>query len=68
MLGMAVWFPAGVAGIDNLVFPLLSFPLIWAILLFYAYLERRIAYVTTVFAILLVSHIALLTYHFMGTH
>lgn len=43
LAAMGVWYPAGRAGIDNLVVPLIIYPLIWAALFFYALLDRRLA-------------------------
>lgn len=42
MAGGALWVPAGAAGIDNLVLPIVLFPAIWALLFFYACLDRRL--------------------------
>ena len=36
---MPMWFPKGAAGIDHFVFPVLLFPLVWALALLYAVLE-----------------------------
>ncbi|MEM1435726.1 MAG: hypothetical protein AAGG11_16830 [Pseudomonadota bacterium] len=49
MAGMAVWLPAGNAQVDNLVIPLVLFPLIWAALFFSAYMDpnlRRAAWIS----------------------
>ena len=42
MAGMATWLPPGEAGVNNLVLPLVLFPLIWAVLFFHACLARRV--------------------------
>ncbi|HDY85443.1 hypothetical protein LCGC14_0560480 [marine sediment metagenome] len=42
MAAMSLWFPPGIAGVNNLVFPLILFPLIWAISFFYSVLEVNI--------------------------
>ena len=42
MAGMATWLPPGEAEVNNLVLPLLLFPLIWAALFFHACLARRL--------------------------
>lgn len=42
MAAMPVWLPPGTAGIDNLVFPLVLFPLIWAAAFFYACLDENL--------------------------
>ncbi|TVV71941.1 hypothetical protein [Sphingomonas solaris] len=54
MAGMTRWVPAGAAGIDNLVLPLVLVPLIWAALFFHACLDRRLMRVAVVAAGLLV--------------
>jgi len=56
MAGMTRWLPAGAAGIDNLVMPLVLVPLIWAGLFFHACLDRRLARVAAIAAGLLVVH------------
>ena len=38
MLAMAAWFPPGVGKVNNIIVPLVMFPLIWAWLFFYTYL------------------------------
>lgn len=43
MSGGAVWMPKGVAGVDNIVMPLVLFPVFWAALFFYACLTARVA-------------------------
>ena len=64
MLGMAVWFPQGVAGINHIIMPLILFPLIWAVSFFYSYLNTSTKQVGIVFAVLAVSHLSLLVWHF----
>jgi hypothetical protein len=41
MAAAPLWFPKGAAGIDNLVFPLLLFPLFWAVYVFYSLIEPK---------------------------
>ena len=56
MAGMATWLPPGEAKVNNLVLPLLLFPLIWAALFFHACLARRLRSAAIVsFAAVLVS-------------
>lgn len=53
VLGMPIWVPAGAGGVDNLVLPLVLFPLVWAGLFFHACLDtklRRVAGFATVLA------------------
>lgn len=66
MAGMALWLPRGAAGIDNLVLPLVLLPLIWAALFFHACLDRRLARVAIVAAILLAVHGGLVANTFLG--
>lgn len=60
--GMTRWLPAGAAGIDNLVLPIVLLPLIWSALFFYACLDRRVSRVALVFAGLAAAHVALVAY------
>ena len=39
MAAMPVWLPAGAAGIDNIVYPIVLAPLIWTVAFLYAVLE-----------------------------
>tara|TARA_R110000850_G_scaffold153763_4_gene277263 strand:+ start:16563 stop:16871 length:309 start_codon:yes stop_codon:yes gene_type:complete len=42
MAACALWVPEGAASIDNLVLPIVLFPVIWAALFFYACLDRKL--------------------------
>lgn len=42
MAAMPVWLPSGVAGIDNIVYPIILAPLIWAVVFMYAVLEENL--------------------------
>jgi hypothetical protein len=55
MGGGALWLPEGPAKIDNLLLPIVLFPAIWALVFFYACLDRRIgrAYAVVLAAALL---------------
>lgn len=66
MLGMAVWYPEGRAKVDNIILPMIIFPMIWAATFFYAYLDRSLLRVSAVFLGLGLGHIALLAVHFSG--
>ena len=66
MLGMAVWFPKGNAEIDNIVMPLILFPLIWSGVFFFAYLSGSIKKVALWFLLLFLAHVGLLAWHFSG--
>lgn len=65
MAGMACWLPAGTAGIDNLVLPLVLVPLIWAALFFHACLDDRLGRVAIVFGALFVLHAGLVGHAFL---
>lgn len=43
MAAMPVWLPSGAAGIDNIVYPLILAPLIWAAVFTYTILEQNLA-------------------------
>jgi len=66
MLGSTVWMPAGRAQIDNLVLPILLFPLIWTALFLYALLEPRLARAWLVIGALGVIHAALIAARLWG--
>lgn len=65
MAGMSLWLPGGAAGIDNLVLPLLLFPLIWAGLFFHACLDSRVGRVASVAIGLFALHAGLVGYKFL---
>ena len=65
MAGMALWLPGGAAQIDNLVLPLILFPLIWAALFFHACLDGRLARVALVALGLFVLHGGLVAHKFL---
>ena len=63
MGAMPLWFPAGAAGVDHLIFPLILFPALWAAPFFYAILAenlRRAALLLTGLAIVNAAGIAVL--------
>jgi 4-amino-4-deoxy-L-arabinose transferase-like glycosyltransferase len=64
MLGMAVWFPPGIGMINNIIMPLVLFPLLWAVCFFYAYMSRNLKPVGAVFLAIFIAHGALFFVHF----
>lgn len=48
MMAMPLWFPPGPARVDNIIVPLLVYPLIWACLLFHALLDEKLLRVAAV--------------------
>lgn len=63
MAGAALYLPEGAAGIDNLVFPVVLFPLIWAVLFLYALLDRHLLRAYVVIGLVLASHGGLIAAH-----
>lgn len=42
MASTPLWFPPGVAGIDNLVFAILLFPAYWGLFFFYPLIDGKV--------------------------
>lgn len=66
LAGMPLWLPGGTAGIDNLAFPLVLAPLIWAALFFHACLDRSVRRVALVAAALFLVHGGLVASQFLN--
>jgi hypothetical protein len=66
LAGMPLWLPRGAAGIDNLAFPLVFAPLIWATLFFHACLDRNIARVALMATALFLVHGSMVAYRFVA--
>ena len=64
LLGMAAWFPAGVGKINNIIMPLVMFPLIWAVLFFYSYLSQQLKVAWAVLGTIAVVHVGILYLQF----
>jgi hypothetical protein len=64
LMGMPIYIPAGVGNVDNLVIPLLLFPLIWAMLFFHAVLDSNLARVALVAALIAGGNLTLLAARF----
>jgi hypothetical protein len=65
MCGGALWLPKGPAQIDNIVLPIVLFPAIWALLFFYASLDRRLGRAWGVVGTLALAHGALIAVHML---
>ncbi|MBA4284935.1 MAG: hypothetical protein C0434_05325 [Xanthomonadaceae bacterium] len=63
MAGGALWLPEGPARIDNMVLPIVLFPVIWAALFFYLMLDRRLARAWLVAVLLFAGHAGLIAQH-----
>ncbi|MEM8797844.1 MAG: hypothetical protein AAGE61_19935 [Pseudomonadota bacterium] len=59
MMGMAVWWPAGAGRVDNILVPLVLFPVIWALVFFYVLLDDDMLRVSTVMTVLVIGHLGL---------
>src|SRR5262245_25221859 len=62
--GMPLWLPRGAAGIDHIVLPLILLPAVWGALFFHAVLDRSLARVALVAAVVGITHVVMLTSHF----
>lgn len=51
MVASPSWVPSGAGGVNHVLLPLFFQPLIWAILFFYAILERNILRAALIFAL-----------------
>lgn len=60
MGGMAVWVPAGDAGVNSVALPVVLSPLIWAVFFFYAVLDDNLARATGVMTGLTMGHLGLI--------
>ena len=67
MAGAALYLPGGAAGVDNLVFPILLFPLVWSCLFLYTLLDERLARAYLVVFALCGLHALLLLRHLSMT-
>lgn len=65
MLAMAVWFPPGAGKVNNIIMPLVMFPLIWATLFFYCYLGNNLIKIFRILLLLLLLNGAILAFQFL---
>ena len=65
MSGGTLWLPKGAAQIDNIVFPIVLFPAIWAALFFYTLLDRKLWRAWSVTVVLLAANAVAITLHIM---
>jgi len=66
MAGGAVWLPPGQAQVNNLVLPIVLFPLLWTALFLYACLDTRMQRAYAVICTLIASNAALVAWHLFG--
>lgn len=60
MMGMALWWPVGAARVNNIIMPIVLFPLIWAAAVFYALLDDNLPRAVGVMIVLVLGHWILL--------
>lgn len=60
MGAMPLWMPAGPAGIDHFVMPVVLFPLIWVVFFTYTCMEENVTRATLVISCCVLAHIALI--------
>jgi hypothetical protein len=57
---MPFWVPKGGGGVDHIAFPLFFMPAIWAVIFFYALLDRRLGRVAIVMTAIAIVHLVAL--------
>ncbi|MEJ1961093.1 MAG: hypothetical protein WDO56_05895 [Gammaproteobacteria bacterium] len=65
MTGGALWVPAGTAEVNNLVLPVILFPLLWTIFFLYACLDKRIPRAYWILGTLTSANAALIVWHLL---
>lgn len=66
MAAMPLWVPEGAGRINHLAFPIFFYPLIWAILFFYAVLDRSLMRIGFIFTLITVINLVLLRHFLFG--
>jgi hypothetical protein len=65
MAGGAVWLPQGDAKVNNLVLPVVLFPLLWTAFFLYACLDSKLARAYAVMGALSAVNVALIAWHLL---
>ena len=63
MAAMAVWVPAGIGRVNNIIMPLTAFPVVWLVLFLCAYLDRNLLRATVVSVSITAINTALIVWH-----
>ena len=63
LAGMPLWLPQGAGGVDNLIWPLVILPAIWALLFFHAVLDPSLLRIALVALLLGSLNTVMLTRH-----
>ena len=65
MAGGALWLPQGAAQVNNLVLPVVLFPLLWTAFFLYACLDKKLARAYAVIGALSAVNAALIAWHLL---
>jgi putative effector of murein hydrolase LrgA (UPF0299 family) len=63
---MPSWVPKGSGGVDHIAFPLFFLPAIWAVIFFYALLDRSLVRIAIIMAVVAVIHLIALKQYLSG--
>lgn len=66
VLAVPLWYPPGPGKVDNLVLPVLLFPLVWVILCVHACMDRRLLRIFFIMLALLVINGSMIALKFTG--
>lgn len=66
MAGGAVWLPAGAAQVNDLVLPVVLFPLLWTAFFLYACLDKRLVRAFVVVGVAIAINALLIAWHLFG--
>jgi len=61
-----LWVPKGAGGVNQIAFPLVLMPLIWAVLFFFALLDRSLIRIAVVFSAMTAINVFLLRGYLFG--
>ena len=65
MTGGAFWLPVGVAQVNNLVLPVVLFPLLWTAYFLYACLDKKLSRAYAVVGVLVIVNAALVAWRML---
>lgn len=65
MAGGSLWLPPGRAQVNNLVLPVVLFPLLWTVLFLYALLDKRLKRAYLVVGLIFTVNVLMLAWHFL---
>lgn len=65
MSGAALWYPPGAAQIDNLIVPIVVFPLLWAAFFIYSLMDPRLGRAYAVIGIVCIVNTVAIAMHLL---